>query len=104
MPATEVRIYRPSKSAMQSGRAKTHDWLLEYELKSARTPEGLMGWNSSEDTLNQVRLKFPSMEAAVEFAKEKGWFYTVLPAHDRKVTPRNYVDNFKYIPPEEEAS
>lgn len=97
----EVRIYRPSKSAMQSGRAKTQVWVLEYELKSPRVPESLMGWTSSRDTLGQVKLKFPSMEKAVEFANGKGWTYTVQPAQERKITPRNYVDNFKYIPPEE---
>lgn len=97
----EVRIYRPSKSAMQSGRAKAEDWIIEYELKSARRPEDLMGWTSSDDTLNQVKLKFPTLEQAKEFADKKGWKYTIQLAHERKIVPKNYVDNFKYIPPEE---
>ncbi len=99
-----VKIYRPSKSTMQSGLGKTAIWVLEYELATARRPENLMGWTSSGDTLNQVRLKFPTLEEAVAFAKGKGWDYTVLPAHDRKIKPRNYVDNFKYVPPEEESN
>ncbi|MDD3020599.1 MAG: ETC complex I subunit [Alphaproteobacteria bacterium] len=100
----EVKIYRPSKSAMQSGRAKSQDWVLEYELKSARTPESLMGWTSSSDTLNQVKLKFPTLEKASAFAEAKGWGYTVLQSHERKIVPKNYVDNFKYIPPEEASA
>jgi hypothetical protein len=99
----DVRIYRPSKSAMQSGRAKAQDWVLEYELKTARQPENLMGWTSSGDTLNQVRLNFPTLDEAVAYAKKEGWGYTVLAAQDRVVRPRNYVDNFKYIPAEETA-
>lgn len=98
-----VKIYRPCKSTMQSGLAKTEEWVLEYELASARRPETLMGWTSSEDTLNQVRLKFPTLDEAVRFAQVKGWSYSVLPPHERKVKPRNYVDNFKYVPPEEDT-
>jgi hypothetical protein len=97
----KVRIYKPSKNAMQSGTAKTGKWLLEYELASKRQPEPLMGWCSSEDTLNQVQLKFDSAEKAVEFAKSKGWEYSLSTAHQKRVLPRNYGDNFKYIPPDE---
>lgn len=97
----KVTIYQPSKNAMQSGRGKTKNWILEYEKQSARTPESLMGWISSEDTLNQVRLRFDSADAAVMFAQEKGWEYDVLPAQVKRVKPRNFGDNFKYIPPED---
>lgn len=99
----DVRIYRPSKSAMQSGRAKAQDWVMEYELKTARQPEGLMGWTSSGDTLNQVRLSFPTLDEAVAYATKKGWGYTVQPEQERIIRPRNYVDNFKYVPPEEDS-
>lgn len=99
-----VKIYRPCTSTMQSGLGKTEAWVLEYELVSARRPETLMGWTSSEDTLNQVKLKFATLDEAVAFAQGKGWVYTVLPLHERKVKPRNYVDNFKYVPPEEETN
>ena len=98
-----AKIYRPSRSAMQSGRAHVEgDWVLECETPTARRPESLMGWTSSCDTLNQVMLHFPSQEEAIRFAQDKGWAYTVLPEHERIVKPRNYVDNFKYIPPEED--
>jgi|SRR4051794_4397061 len=91
----KVRIYQPSKTPMQSGRGKTHDWLLEYEIETPRRPEPLMGWISSGDTLNQVRLKFETKEDAIAFAERKGWDYSVQEAHARRVRPRNYADNFR---------
>lgn len=91
-----VRIYKPSKNAMQSGQCKTHAWVLEPEVTSARIPEPLMGWQSSEDTLNQIRMTFESAEKAIEFANHKGWAYTVQAPHEKRVRPRNYADNFVY--------
>lgn len=96
----EVRIYKPSKNAMQSGLGRTRHWVLEYERPSRQGPEPLMGWTSSEDTLNQVRLKFDTRESAVAYAQGKGWSYTLSPERCRNRRPRNYVDNFRYIPPE----
>lgn len=84
---------------MQSGRGKTVQWLIEYELDTPRRPESLMGWVASGDTNNQVRLKFPTLEDAKAFADKEGWRYTVLSAHQKKPKPRNYADNFKYVPP-----
>lgn len=60
-----------------------------------------MGWTSSEDTLNQVKLKFPTREDAISYAEKRGWEYTVTVDRDRRVKPRNYGDNFRYIPPQE---
>ena len=99
----KVHIYKPSKSTMQSGHGKTNKWVLEYELASKRTPEPLMGWVSSEDTNNQIQLKFDTQEEAVAFAQAKGWNYTVAVSHDRHIRPRNYMDNFKYIPAQDDA-
>lgn len=90
-----VRIYRPSKTAMQSGRAKSNRWTLEYEIETPRRPEPLMGWISSGDTLNQVQLHFDSKEEAIAFAERKGWNYSVSEPHERRVRPRNYADNFR---------
>lgn len=98
-----VKIYKPSKSAMQSGRGKFDQWILEYELESTRAPGGIMGWATSSDTNNQVRLKFDTCAEAEAFAKAKGWVATVMPEQKRVVVPKNYVDNFKYIPPEEQV-
>ncbi|GAB5388016.1 MAG: ETC complex I subunit [Alphaproteobacteria bacterium] len=91
-----VRIYRPSKNTMQSGRANRGTWILEYETETARTPEALMGWVSSGDTLNQVRMKFPTCEDAEKFAKEKGWTAQVIPDRERKIRPQNYGQNFAH--------
>lgn len=95
-----VRIYKPSKNAMQSGRAGLSDWILEYETTSDRKAEPLMGWTSSGDTLNQVRLKFKTSEDAVAYAEDKGWAYDLGPERVRDVIPKNYTDNFKFIPEE----
>jgi len=76
-------------------------WVLEYETISKRKPEPVMGWTSSEDTLNQVQMRFETQEQAVAFAQKKGWDYDKAIAHCRKVIPRNYSDNFRYIPPEQ---
>ena len=83
---------------MQSGRGKTKSWVLEFDLLTARRPEPLMGWTSSGDTLNQVRLTFATSEDAVAYAERKGLDYAVEPEHVRRVRPRNYADNFKPRP------
>ncbi len=96
-----VKIYRPGKTAMQSGRATgKKPWVLEYELTSSRQAEPLMGWTSSADTLNQVKLSFSSCDEAVSFAQKKGWNYSVQEEQIRRLKPRNYGDNFKYVPVE----
>ena len=100
----KARIYRPSKNTMQSGLAKTKGWVLEYENETKRGPEPLMGWTASGDTLNQVKLRFPTQEQAVAYAQEQGWAYTLDTAHERIVKPRNYVDNFRYIPPKDSVT
>ena len=93
-----VRIYKPAKSTMQSAHGKTHEWVLECELSTRREPEPLMGWISSGDTNNQVRMTFETRDQAVSFAKEKGWRYILSKPKARIVRPRNYADNFRYIP------
>lgn len=96
MPAiAKVRIYQPSRNAMQSGRGKTRQWLLEAEIETARTPEPLMGWVSSGDTLNQIRLKFATKEEALAFAARKGWEASVAEPAERRIAPRNYADAFR---------
>ena len=97
----KVRIYKPAKSATQSGRAGLDKWVLEYQPQSARTPEPVMGWVSSEDTLNQVKMTFDNKAAAIAFAQGEGWQYAIEDPHQRKIRPRSYLDNFKYTPPED---
>lgn len=96
----DARIYKPSKTAMQSGHGNTEHWVLEYESKSNREPESLMGWTTG-DTLGQVCLEFPSLDEARNYAARKGLSVTIQPAHGRKLKPRNYVDNFRYRPEDE---
>ncbi|MGE5546221.1 MAG: ETC complex I subunit [Solirubrobacterales bacterium] len=92
-----VRIYRPAKTAMQSGsRGNAKAWVLEYEPAAPKTPDRLMGWLGSNDTTQQVRLKFATQEEAVAFAKKKGLDYQVFgPAAKKPVGAKNYADNFR---------
>ena len=91
-----ARIYRPARNAMQSGTAKTKDWVLEYVSDTAREVDPLMGWTSNEDTQAQVRLRFPTKEAAVDYAKDNGIDAVVTEPQVRKanVRPGGYGDNF----------
>jgi ETC complex I subunit conserved region len=91
-----ARIFRPAKSAMQSGRAHTRKWVLEYEPATRRQPEPLMGWTSAEDTLNEVQLRFETMEEAIAFATKHALDYTVIAPHDAADKPKSYADNFRY--------
>lgn len=91
-----ARIYQPARNAMQSGQAKTKQWVLDFAPASARDIDPLMGWTSSSDTQAQVRLKFDSKEAAIEYAEEKGIDYIVQEPKKRayNVRPGGYGDNF----------
>lgn len=93
MPA---RIYQPSRTAMSSGTAKTKHWVLEYTPDSTREVDPLMGWTSSGDTQAQVKLRFESKAAALDYAEERGIEAVVLPAHSRKPNVRQggYGENF----------
>jgi hypothetical protein len=91
-----ARIYKPAKTAMQSGTAKTKDWVLDYEPEQPREIEPLMGWTSSGDMRQQVRLRFASAEEAVAYAERHGIPYQVS---DAKVPSRRgmaYSDNFAF--------
>jgi hypothetical protein len=91
-----VRIFRPSKTAMQSGRAKTRNWVLEFEPQDAPTPDPLMGWNGSSDTDRQVRLSFDTLDEAVSYADRNGYDYSVVAPKERKFRPKTYAENFAY--------
>jgi len=90
-----ARIYRPAKTAMQSG-ARARKWVLAYEPATRREPEALMGWISAEDTLNEVRLHFATKEEAVAFATKNGLEFTVIELHESSEKPKSYADNFRY--------
>ncbi|MCJ8139981.1 ETC complex I subunit [Falsirhodobacter halotolerans] len=91
-----ARIYKPAKTAMQSGQAKTKQWVLDYAPETAREIDPLMGWTSSDDTQRQVRLRFDTCEAAETYARENGIEVEVQPEQIRKpnIRPGGYGDNF----------
>ena len=89
-----ARIFRPAKSAMQSGMAKTKDWVLEFEPNSARSTDPLMGWTSSSDMNGQVRLQFDSQELAVAYAQAHGIPFQVIEPKERARIIKAYADNF----------
>ena len=99
-----VRIYRPAKTASQSGRGKTHEWVIEPEILTPRTPEPLMGWISAGDTMSELRgrLRFHSQAEAASFAARKGWESIIEEPAERRLTPRNYLDNFRITRPQDE--
>src|SRR5438445_13805895 len=90
-----ARIYRPAKSAMQSGRAQ-RKWTLEYEPATRRDPDPLMGWSSAQDTLNEVQLRFDTLDEALAFAGKHGLEYTLIEDHLRTAKVKSYADNFRY--------
>lgn len=90
----EVRIYKPAKTAMQSGRAKTKDWVLEFEPADGGRPDPLMGWSGSRDTRKQVKLRFHSEEEAIAYARKHGYTYTVEKPKTRTIRPKSYAANF----------
>lgn len=91
-----ARIYKPARNAMQSGQAKTRDWVLEFAPASARKIDPLMGWTSSSDMTSQVRMTFDSREAAEKYAREHGLAYTVMQPKRRAPVIRQggYGENF----------
>lgn len=91
-----ARIYQPARNAMQSGAAKTREWVLEFAPSEAREIDPLMGWTGSGDTQSQIRLKFDSREAAESYARENGFEASVAESHKRKanIRPGGYGDNF----------
>lgn len=91
-----ARIYQPSRTAMSSGAAKTHHWVLEYAPASAREVDPLMGWTSSGDTQSQVKLKFDTRQEALDYAEAHGIDAIVQEPTKRKlnIRPMGYGENF----------
>ncbi|HVO04650.1 MAG TPA: ETC complex I subunit [Candidatus Cybelea sp.] len=92
----QARIFKPAKSASQSGRAGTLKWVLEFAPSSRREADPLMGWTSSDDTRRQVRLTFETKEEAVAYAEREGIPYVIEEPHERRIQPKAYADNFRY--------
>lgn len=90
----QARIYKPSKSAMQSGRAGSKRWLLEFEPTAARTTDPIMGWTGSSQTSTQLKLWFETLDEAVQYAKANAIQYSVEQSTERRIKPKAYSDNF----------
>lgn len=92
----QARLFQPARTAMSSGTARTRDWVLEFAPSEAREVDPLMGWTSSGDTQAQVRLRFPTREAAMEYARAKGIEVIATAPHQRRpnLRPRGYGENF----------
>ena len=91
-----ARIYKPAKTAMQSGTAKTKDWVLDYEPAEPRQVEPLMGWTSSGDMRAQLRLHFETKEEAIAYCERHGIAFQLSEPKERIRRAMSYADNFAY--------
>jgi hypothetical protein len=89
----KAKIYKPNKTAMQSGLGKTDKWILEFETKDPST-NPLMGWESSSDTYSELRLEFPTKDLAINYAKKKKINFELIDSKKRKIVKKSYADNF----------
>jgi|TARA_B100001105_G_scaffold195319_1_gene159246 NADH dehydrogenase (ubiquinone) Fe-S protein 4 len=89
----KAKIYKPSKTAMQSGTKKFEKWVIEFITDKPGT-NPLMGWESSTDTYSELNLKFQSKELAIEYAKKNKIDYELIEPKTRKVNKKSYADNF----------
>ena len=89
-----IKIYKPSKTSMQSGQGKTKKWLAEFVSNKENSKDSLMGWNSSNDTQSQIKIFFDTKEKAIEWAKKNNYQYFVEEPKQRKIKPKSYASNF----------
>ena len=88
-----AKIYKPAKTAMQSAEGNTRNWFLEFDtLNTGINP--LMGWESSKDTMSEVKLEFLTREQAINYAKKNNIDYYVIEPQKRKIIKKSYSDNF----------
>jgi len=91
-----ARIYQPARNAMQSGKARTKKWVLEYEPEAPRVIEPLMGWTASSDMRSQVGLEFDTLEEAIAYAQNNGIPFQVFEPHKPSPKTKSYSDNFRF--------
>ena len=89
----KAKIYKPNKTATQSGLGKTDKWILEFETKDP-TKNPLMGWESSSDTLSELKLEFSSKDNAINYAKKRKIDFEIIEPKKRKIMKKSYADNF----------
>lgn len=90
-----ARIYQRYKNAMQSGKARTDEWVLEFESRRPKRPDPLTGWSGGAETQEQVKLTFPSLEAAKAYAERYGIDHHVVPPAPPRLKLQSYADNFR---------
>jgi hypothetical protein len=95
-----ARIYQPAKSAMQSGRSKADQWVLEFPRNDRASPDMLMGWQSSSETAQTIHLAFSTKEEAIAYAEKYGLDYYVIKAGRQRKKLQGYADNFATNRPE----
>ncbi len=94
-----ARIFQPARNAMQSGKGKSDLWILQFDAETARSTEPLMGWTSSSDTKQQIKMRFSAKEDAIAYAKREGLAFVVqesAAATASKRPQKSYSDNFKF--------
>ena len=89
----KAKIYKPTKTAMQSGLRNTSKWLLEFDTQNTGV-NPLMGWETSNDTMSEVKLEFSTKDSAINYAKKNNIEYYVVEPQKRKIIKKSYADNF----------
>ena len=89
----KAKIYKPSQTVMQSGKRNTRKWILEFDtLNTGVNP--LMGWESSKDTMSEVKLEFSTKEEALNYVKKNNIEYYIVEPQKQKIIKKSYTDNF----------
>ena len=89
----EAKIYKPSKTVIQSGLGKLDKWVMEFKTKNTGI-NPLMGWESSTDTLSELKLEFSTKELAIDYAKKNKIKFELIEPQERKIIKKSYADNF----------
>lgn len=93
-PPVRARIFRPAPAPNQSGRARSENWILEFEPRSPRWVEPLMGWTATDDPIGWRKLRFRDRDSAVAFASSQGWEYEITGPRPTRIRPKSYAVNF----------
>ena len=89
----KAKIYKPTKTAMQSGLGKNDKWIIEYITKNPGI-NPLMGWESSTDTLSELKLEFSTKESAIDYAKRNKIIFEIIEPKQKRILKKSYSDNF----------
>lgn len=91
---SKALIYKPAKTAMQSGKAKTENWVLEYQPETRKIVDNLIGWQGSEDMEQEIKISFATRDAAIEYANKNEIEFDVVEPKERKLKIQSYAENF----------